>query len=63
MLTTFLRLFARFAQLGGMAGTAVFLTQGEFLNAVRCTLVASLCICFIAMILKLIDSKGGNKPQ
>lgn len=46
-----------------MAGTAVFLTHGEFLNAVQCTVVAVACIFFIAIILKLMESKGGKGVQ
>jgi|GEM_PF-6127110 len=62
MWKTIIRLFARFAQLGGMAGTAIFLTQGEFVKAVQCTTVAGLCIVLTAVAVKVASSRG-RKPS
>lgn len=63
MWKTTLRLFARFAQLGGMAGTAIFLSQGEFLKAVQCTTVAGICIVLTAVAVKVAGSGGGKPPD
>lgn len=60
MLKTLLRHFARFTQLGGMAGTATFLNEGEFLKAVQCTIIAGLCIVLTAVAVKVAGSKGGK---
>ena len=51
-ITSVLRLFIRFAQLGGMAGSALFLTQGEFAKAIQCSCVAALCIVLLSLAMK-----------
>ncbi len=62
MWKTIIRHFSRFAQLGGMAGTAVFLSQGEFLKAVQCTTVTGICIVLMAVAVKVAGSGGGKPP-
>lgn len=51
-----LQLSIRFAQLGGMAGTAIFLSQGEFAKALQCTLVAALCILILTLVMAVSGS-------
>ena len=63
MLKTIVRVFARFAQLGGMAGTAVFLVEGEFLKAVQCTTTAGLCVLLTAIAQKVANSRGGKPSE
>jgi len=53
-----MRLSVRFAQLGGMAGTAVFLVQGEFLKALECILISCLCITLLALAMRFVQSLG-----
>lgn len=58
MWKTILKVFARFAQLGGLAGTAIFLSEGEFVKALQCTTTAGICIVLIAIALKIANSGG-----
>jgi len=44
-----------------IAGTAIFLTQGEFVKAVQCTIVAGLCIVLTAVAVKVANSRA-RKP-
>ena len=62
MWKTVLRVFVRFTQLGGMAGTAIFLSEGEFLKAVQCTTTAGICIVLTALAQKVADSSR-RKPS
>lgn len=57
-----LRLSIRFAQLGGMAGTAVLLSQGELTKALQCALVTGACIVILHFSSNIIGPRGG-KPR
>jgi len=57
-----LRLSIRFAQLGGMAGTAVLLSQGEWVKAIQCATVTGACIVILHLASRMTRPRGG-KPR
>lgn len=57
-----LKLSIRFAQLGGMAGTAVLLSQGQWIQAMQCALVTGACIVILHLSSNIIGPRGG-KPK
>ena len=57
-----LRLSIRFAQLGGMAGTAMLVSQGEWIKAMQCALVTGACIVILHISSTIIGPRGG-KPK
>jgi hypothetical protein len=50
------RLLTQYIQLGGLAGTAVFLSQGEFVKALWCAIISALCILVLTLVILLAES-------
>lgn len=53
--TNALRLLTQYVSLGGLAGLAVFSSQGEFTKAVWCIITAGFCILVLTLAILLAE--------
>lgn len=51
-----LRLLTQYVHVGGLAGTAVFLSQGEFAKALWCSFISALSILMLTLAILLAES-------